>query len=226
MFVSTSMTSEVITITGDASVYEAQEKMAKHTIRHLPVIDADHTLVGVVTDRDIRSALPYSLSKDSDGGTGREKAEALKVEDIMTRDPMTISPVDTIQDALLLIQEKRVGAFPVVDENRKLKGIISVRDLLRAFTNVLGLGEPGTLLCILVTEELGQMKKIVDAITEENISFGSILVARYWEADKRAVFPYLLTQNVSRVKKKLKDMGYHLLDPMDWYLDQLPTHQP
>jgi acetoin utilization protein AcuB len=113
-----------------------------------------------------------------------------------------------------------------VDENRKLKGIISVRDLLRAFTNVLGLGEPGTLLCILVTEELGQMKKIVDAITEENISFGSILVARYWEADKRAVFPYLLTLNVSRVKKKLKDMGYHLLDPMDWYLDQLPTHQP
>ena len=143
----------------------------------------------------------------------------------MTRDPMAISPADTIQDALLLFQEKRVGAFPVVDENRKLKGIISVRDLLRAFTNVLGIGEPGTLLCILVTEELGQMKKIVDAITEENISFGSILVARYWEADKRAVFPYLLTQNVSRVKKKLKDMGYHLLDPMDWYMDQLPQHQ-
>ena len=225
MFVSRSMTSEVITITGDASIYEAQEKMAKHTIRHLPVIDEDHILVGVVTDRDIRSALPYSFSKDSDGGTGREKAEALKIQDIMTRDPLAISPADTIQDALLLFQEKRVGAFPVVDENRKLKGIISVRDLLRAFTNVLGIGEPGTLLCILVTEEVGQLKKIVDAITEENISFGSILVARYWETDKRAVFPYLLTLNVSRVKKKLKDMGYHLLDPMDWYIDQLPQHQ-
>lgn len=225
MFVSRSMTSEVITITGGASIFEAHEKMTKHTIRHLPVIDGDHTLVGVITDRDIRSVLPYSLFKDPDGGAGREKAEALKIRDIMTKDPMAISPGDTIQDALLLIQEKRVGAFPVVDENRKLKGIISVRDLLRAFTNVLGIGEPGTLLCILVTEEVGQLKKIVDAITEENISFGSILVARYWEDDKRAVFPYLLTQNVSRVKKKLKDMGYHLLDPMDWYLDQLPQHQ-
>ena len=61
MFVSRSMTSEVITITGDASIYEAQEKMAKHTIRHLPVIDENHILVGVVTDRDIRSALPYNL---------------------------------------------------------------------------------------------------------------------------------------------------------------------
>lgn len=225
MFVSRSMTSEVITVTAETSIFEAQEKMAQHTIRHLPVIDEDHTLQGIVTDRDIRSAMPYSLFKDPDSPVGREKTETLKIRDIMTRDPLTISPADTIQDALLLIQEKRVGAFPVVDENRKLKGIISVRDLLRAFTNVLGIGEPGTLLCILVTEEVGQLKKIVDTITEENISFGSILVARYWEEDKRAVFPYLLTLNVSRVKKKLKDMGYHLLDPMDWYLDQLPKHK-
>ena len=224
MFVSRSMTSEVITVTGDASIFDAQEKMAKHQIRHLPVIDADNTLVGIVTDRDIRSALPYSLFKDPGSAAERKKVENLKIKDIMTRDPMAISPVDTIQDALLLIQQKRVGAFPVVDENRKLKGIISVRDLLRAFTNVLGIGQPGTLLCILVEEKVGQLKKIVDAITAENISFGSILVARYWEKDKRAVFPYLLTLNVSRVKKKLTDMGFQLLDPMEWYLDQLPKH--
>jgi acetoin utilization protein AcuB len=96
---------------------------------------------------------------------------------------------------------------------------------LRAFTNVLGIGEPGTLLCIIVEEGIGQLKKIVDAITEENISFGSILVARYWDENKRAVFPYLLTLNIARVKKKLRDMGYRLLDPMDWYLDQLPQHK-
>ena len=153
------------------------------------------------------------------------KYSAFNTKDIMTAEPLTISPSDTIQDALLLFQKKRVGAFPVVDDAGKLKGIISVRDLLRAFTNVLGIGEPGTLLCILVEEKIGQMKKIVDAITEEGISFGSILVARYWEADKRAVFPYLLTQNISRVKKKLQAMGFTLLEPMDWYLDQLPKHE-
>ncbi|MBC8392700.1 MAG: CBS domain-containing protein, partial [Deltaproteobacteria bacterium] len=96
------------------------------------------------------------------------------------------------------------------------------RDLLRACINVLGIGEPGTLLCIIAEEKIGQMKKIVDAITEENISFGSILVARYWDEGMRAVFPYLLTQNVSTVKKKLEALGFTLLDPMEWYLDQLP----
>jgi acetoin utilization protein AcuB len=81
------------------------------------------------------------------------------------------------------------------------------------------------LLCILVEEKVGQLKKIVDAITEENISFGSVLVARYWEEDKRAVFPYLLTQNTARVKEKLQKLGFTLLDPMQWYLDQLPKNE-
>jgi len=68
-------------------------------------------------------------------------------------------------------------------------------------------------------------QKRVGAITEEKISFGSVLVARYWDKDKRAVFPYLLTNNVSKIKKKLENMGYTLLNPMDWYMDQLPKDE-
>jgi acetoin utilization protein AcuB len=47
-------------------------------------------------------------------------------------------------------------------------------------------------------------------------------VARYWEEDKRAVFPYLLTNNVAKIKKKLASLGFTLLDPMDWCIDRLP----
>lgn len=225
MFVSQSMTRKVITIDKEAGIFDAQKKLVEHRIRHLPVVDADNRLLGIVTDRDIRSAMPYSLFKDPTNELEREKFSRLKINDVMTTDPKTISPGYTIQDALLLIEEMRVGALPVIDEQGKLKGIISVRDLLRAFINVLGIGQPGTLLGILVEEKIGQLKKIIDAITEENISFGSVLVARYWEKDKRAVFPYLLTQNVVPIKRKLKDMGYTLIDPMQWYLDQLPKHE-
>ena len=225
MFVSQSMTRKVITIDKEAGIFDAQEKLIEHRIRHLPVVDADNRLIGIVTDRDIRSAIPYSLFKDPTNQLEREKLSGLKIRDFMTVDPKTISPGYTIQDALLLIEEMRVGALPVTDERGKLKGIISVRDLLRAFINVLGIGQPGTLVGILVEEKIGQMKKIVDAITEEDVSFGSVLVARYWEKDKRAVFPYLLTQNVAPIKRKLKDMGYAFIDPMQWYLDQLPKHE-
>jgi acetoin utilization protein AcuB len=224
MFVSRSMTRKVITVDQEASIFDAQELMAHNNIRHLPIVDQKQHLIGIVTDRDIRSALPYRFFEMSP--SEKEKISAIKVKDIMTKDPISISPAYTIQDALLLIQNSKVGALPVVDDNKRLTGIISVRDLLRAFINVLGIGQPGTLLCILVEEKIGQLKRIVDAITEENISFGSVLVARYWDKDKRAVFTYLLTQNIAHVKKKLQNLGFTLLDPMEWYLDQLPQNEP
>ncbi len=143
----------------------------------------------------------------------------------MTKNPVTISPTQTLEDALLMMQKIRVGAFPVVDKAGKLKGIITKQDLMRAFINVLGIEEPGTLLCILAEDKLGTMKKIVDAISEERIPFGSILVDRYWEEGKRAVFPYLLTHNVANVKRKLQKLGFTLLNPMEWYLDQIPTRR-
>jgi acetoin utilization protein AcuB len=170
--------------------------------------------------------MPYSFLKKSLDESEKAKIAELRVKDIMSPNAISISPTYTIQDALMLIQDSKVGALPVVDQDGKVSGIISVRDLLRAFINVLGIGEPGTLLCIIVEEKVGQLKKIVDAITEENISFGSVLVARYWDEDKRAVFPYLLTLNVAQIKKKLEGLGFTLLDPMQWYLDQLPQNGP
>jgi acetoin utilization protein AcuB len=225
MFVSRSMTRKVITVGPETAVFKAQELMAESKIRHLPVVEPTGRLIGIVTDRDIRSAIPYEFFKQHPSEEEKEKFSKLQIKDIMSKNPITISPTYTIQDALLMIQDAKVGALPVVDEENRLKGIISVRDLLRAFINVLGIGEPGTLLCVLVEEKVGQLKKIVDAITEENISFGSVLVARYWEEDKRAVFPYLLTQNTARVKEKLKNLGFTVLDPMQWYLDQLPKNE-
>jgi acetoin utilization protein AcuB len=223
MFVSRSMARKVTTVDKATGILEAQSLMQRLEIRHLPVVDEDNHLVGMITDRDIRSVLPYELAKGEGDPKQRDKYAHMKVGDAMSTDLLTVSPTHTLQDALLLIEKKKVGAIPVVDDDNKLVGILSVRDLLRAFINVLGIGQPGTLLCILMEEKVGQLKKIVDIITEEKISFGSVLVARYWEKDKRAVFPYLLSNNVARVKRRLQENGFTLLDPMQWYMDQLPN---
>ncbi len=223
MFVSRSMARKMTTVDKATGILEAQSLMQRLEIRHLPVVDEDNHLVGMITDRDIRSVLPYELTRGKGDPKERDKFAHMKVGDTMSTDLLTVSPTHTLQDALLLIEKKKVGAIPVVDDDNKLVGILSVRDLLRAFINVLGIGQPGTLLCILMEEKVGQLKKIVDIITEENISFGSVLVARYWEKDKRAVFPYLLSNNVARVKRRLQENGFTLLDPMQWYMDQLPN---
>ncbi len=222
MFISKSMTRKLVTITKETNLIKARELMEKSEIRHLPVVDSNNLLLGMVTDRDIRSAVPSIGIEDFDSREERKRLASIKVNDIMTTDLLTVSPLHTLQDVLLLFDKYRFGAIPVVDDKNVLKGIVSIRDLLRAFINVMGIGEPGILLCIIAEHNVGQMKRIVDIITEQNISMGSILVARYWEKGKRAVFPYLLTNNVVRVKKKLQEAGYQLLDPWEWYLNQLP----
>ena len=222
MFIERSMTRRVITIHPEAGVLEARDTLQRYKIHSLPVVGHEGTLTGIVTDRDVRSALPAGISSEDELNHLKERLAELKVRDIMTSQVVTISPNNTLQDALLLMQQVHVGALPVVDRERRVLGIISVRDLLRGFTEVLGIEEPGSLLCILADDQPGQMKRIVDAITEEKIRFGSVLVARGWEKGKRAFFPYLFTHNVLRIKRKLEGSGFVLINPIEMYLEPQP----
>ncbi|RPH89536.1 MAG: CBS domain-containing protein [Desulfobacteraceae bacterium] len=222
MFIDQSMNRKVITIDPEAGIAEAKEKMHRHRIHSLPVVSAAGTLIGIVTDRDVRSAWPSDLFSKEEALRQEERSAELKIKDIMTADPVTVSPANTLQDALLLMQRIHVGALPVVDRDGKVAGIISLRDLLRAFTEVLGIDEPGMLLGIVADDQQGQMKRIVDAITEEKIRFGSVLVSRHWEEGKRAFFPYLFTHNVLQLKKKLEALGFTFINPLEWNLREPP----
>jgi acetoin utilization protein AcuB len=221
MFVSERMAKNLITAGPDMTIFEAKTIMAEKGFRHLPIVDSAGKLIGIVSDRDIRAAMPSTLLKKADYEITLAKIMNFPVSDIMTKNPLTIYAYYTIQDSLLMMQKKKVGALPVIDQEGYLKGLLSVRDLLRSFVSVLNIDEPGCLLCIVVNakEKTGQMKKIVDIITEEKIAMGSVLVARAWDNNKRAIFPYLLTNNIINVKKKLIDNGFELIDPMQWYLD-------
>ncbi|MBU2490946.1 MAG: CBS and ACT domain-containing protein [Proteobacteria bacterium] len=221
MFISRSMTRKVVTVGLGATLAEAEALMQEKRIRHLPVVDNGNRLVGIVTDRDLRSAMPSCLCTPEEGNAGLSRFRDTRVEEVMSRNLVTLSVANTVQDALLLIQKRRVGALPVVDENGCILGIVSVRDLLQSFINVMGIGEPGSLLCIVAEHRLGEIKKIVDILTEENVSIGSILVSRHWDREKRAVFPYVHTINVAGLKKRLSKAGFTLVDPVSWYMENL-----
>lgn len=222
MFVSERMSKELIAASPEMSIAEAQKVLQENKIRHLPVVDNEDKLVGIVSDRDMRDAMPSSLLSREQYEKTLETIMHVPVKEIMTKDPVTVYVFHTMQDVLLVMRQHKVGALPVVDGDGQLQGILSTRDLLGAYVDVLGIDEPGTLLCILVDGEQGQMKKIIDIISGEKISLGSVLVSNTLDEGKKAVFPYLLTNNVMVVKEKLLKLGFKLLDPMQWYFDQLP----
>jgi CBS domain-containing protein len=105
--------------------------MSENNIRQIPVVSG-RDLVGIVTDRDIRSFLSSSLLGDPEA---RERALRATVRDVMTTAPIFVSPNDDLEEAVELLIEEKVGGIPVVDEAEGLVGIVTYIDLLRCFLN-------------------------------------------------------------------------------------------
>ncbi len=119
MFVDKSMTRDVVTVCPEAGIPAAKTLMAQNRIRHLPVVVEDHILVGIVADRDVRSAMPSSVLSGPGKAAGERRLAAMKVKDITTANPVTVSPAQTLEDALMMMQNLKAGAFPVVDQGGK-----------------------------------------------------------------------------------------------------------
>jgi len=120
------VTKNPITVVGETSISEAKRIMRENNIRRLPVVDKGK-LVGMVTERMILEVSPSPATSLSIHEI-HYLIWKMKVKDIMIRDPIIISPETTFKDALLLCQEKRIWAFPVVDKG-KLVGIVTESDL-------------------------------------------------------------------------------------------------
>lgn len=125
------MTKNPLIVTPMETIGQADELLTENRIRQLPVADGS-ALLGIITDRDIRSFLAGSSLLDPEE---RAKALATKVRDVMTTEPLTLAPDDDLQDAVELLIEEKIGGVPVVDEAEGLVGIVTYVDLLRCFLN-------------------------------------------------------------------------------------------
>jgi acetoin utilization protein AcuB len=125
------MTKDPLTVMPSETIAQADELMSENRFRQIPVVK-DKELVGILTDRDIRSFLSGSLLESPEM---REKSLNIKVSEIMTTEPITLSPDDDLQEAVELLIDEKIGGIPVVDEAEGLVGIVTYVDVLRCFLN-------------------------------------------------------------------------------------------
>lgn len=108
------MISDPVTLSKDHTLAEAKETMAKYKISGLPVVDAENTLIGIITNRDVK----YQENLD------------MKVEEIMTKNNLITSDKDTnLEKAKEILLKSRVEKLPIVDGNNKLVGLITIKDI-------------------------------------------------------------------------------------------------
>ncbi len=135
MIVRNYMTTTVSTLKDDARLLDAALLIRRTGKRHVPVLDEQGAVVGIVTDRDVSRVAPSMLAHI----TPEEYNEVFEITPIaraMSPHPIVISPEASMREAVSILYTKKIGALPVVEAG-KLVGILTVSDALGLLNELL-----------------------------------------------------------------------------------------
>jgi acetoin utilization protein AcuB len=168
LLVKDSMTREVVALPPQSTAGEALALCRERRIRHLPVLEDDR-LVGIVSDRDLRSATP-ALGDPA-------RAEALGmilIHEVMAREVVTAHPDDPIEEAANAMRERKIGCLPVVEDDA-LVGIVTSSDVMEALVYLMGAHEPGNRLEVVMPDRPGTLAGVAGIFGELGINIVSVV---------------------------------------------------
>lgn len=168
------MTANVITLGVNSSVLDAAEILHEKNIRQFPVLDSDDKLVGIVSDRDIRDAMPSKfIPGDGMRGGG---LYTLTAGDIMTLDPITVTSDTSMDEVAEIIVKNKIGGLPIV-EGGQLKGIITQQDVLRFMCAASGTQRGGPLIGVRLPARPGPLAELLCDFKDLGLTFTSVYTA-------------------------------------------------
>lgn len=203
-----SMAREVTTLSPGDTAGDALALCRERRIRHLPVLE-DGSLVGIVSDRDLRSATPAL------GDPARASALAeIRVGDVMAREVITADPEDPIDEAANTMRERHINCLPVL-EGEELVGIVTSSDVMESLVYLLGAHEPGSRMEVVVPDRPGTLAGVAGLIGELGINIVSVVSGprQKGEPPSRVAIFRVDTINPSHASEILEMAGYAVLWP-------------
>ncbi|MGO9411070.1 MAG: CBS domain-containing protein [Spirochaetia bacterium] len=163
MLVKERMTRNPITIRPDTPVTEAQAMMKREKIHHLPVMDKDEKLVGIVSEKDLLYASPSPASTLSVYEMTSLLAK-LKVEKVMSKNVVTAPEDVPLEEAARIMADRGIGGLPIM-RGASLVGIITESDLFRVFIELFGARQKGIRVSLTVPNVKGELARVSGAVT-------------------------------------------------------------
>ncbi len=207
---------DVVTISPDASFSEARSLIHEKGIRHLPVVDQNNRVLGIVTDRDIRQAAPSDATTLSVHELNYLLGK-LKVSTIMTpRDKLiAITPDTLIEEAVQLMSVHKIGCLPVL-EDEKLYGIFTETDALNHLVDIFGLEQKGTRLTVVFEDKPDAMIGVLEAFKRHGVNLISIVSPSFRVEEKRIAAIRIRTGEYEPIVKDLEKADYAVLSIGKW----------
>jgi acetoin utilization protein AcuB len=204
MMVRDIMTKNVITITSDTYVLDAERIMEQNKIGRLPVVD-DGKLVGIVTKNDVLKASPTSTTPTNQRHLFYLMSK-LTVKEIMKTKILTVSPDTPIEKSIALAQKNKVGSLPVV-EGDKLVGILTTNDVFYKILNPLfGIGQKGSRIVIHGAGKVDKMQEILDVIRKTGLEVKTYWIPPY--DDRQDLILHIDVDDATPIIEQLRSKGY------------------
>ncbi|MDR2211562.1 MAG: CBS domain-containing protein [Spirochaetaceae bacterium] len=164
MIISRVMTKNPIYVHPDASITETRSLMDREKVGHLPVLDHNNTLAGIVTKEDMIKASP-SEATTLDMYEISYLLSKMRVQEIMVKKVITVDENEVVEEAARIMADKDIGCLPVM-RGSLLVGIITDTDLFRVFVNAFGARHAGVRVTLSMGEHPGELARISGAIAE------------------------------------------------------------
>jgi acetoin utilization protein AcuB len=208
MIIEEIMKTDVAVLLPTNTIADAIHLMDTRKIRHIPIIDQDKHLLGLITVAKIREATPSIFHAN-------EHPEDLKkpLETIMEKNVITGHPLDFVEEAAGLFYEHKISCMPIIND-RKLIGIVTETDLLRNMVELTGAHQPGSQIEIKVPNLAGVLSDITALIKKRNANILSVLVYPDKNDDHYKILVLRVqTMNPTALIQELKQAGHHVLWP-------------
>lgn len=207
MFVKLRMTANPFTVGPDNSIRDAIALMDERNIRGLPVV-RDGDVVGVISRGDLDKASPSKATSLAAGEVNYLLAK-LKVHQVMSRHPITISPDALLEEAAVLMRDNKIELLPVVDDGG-LVGVLTESAILDAFIEMMGFRDKGTRLTIELDDAPGVLEK-VGAITANHGANVLHLAVYRGQTSRAALVLGLNVLNTDEIEADLEGAGYRVI---------------
>lgn len=158
MLVKDWMSTDVTWVDESTSMLETSQIMKKSKFRRLPVLKGGR-LTGIISDRDIKEASP-SKRTTLDVHELYYLLAKLTAGEVMTRNPITIGPGETIERAAVVLLENRISGLPVVDGANGLMGILTQGDIFRVLISITGVYRPGVKFALDLADRPGAIGEV------------------------------------------------------------------
>lgn len=207
MLVEEIMKKDIFTLRSDQTVQDVLDLFEEKRIRHVPIVD-DGKVVGIVTDRDLKDAMPSMFTVSPKGEPYKKK-----VSDIMTKNPMIAHPLDFVEEIALLFYEQKIGCLPVVSQN-ELVGFLTETDLLYTYIELTGAHQPGSQIEIKVPNRSGALYEVSKVFYEHKVNVLSVLVYPDRKDNSNKILAFRIkTMNPISIIEDLRKEGFDVLWP-------------